>query len=51
MDKQANDIVEKIHRSNIGLKKHEIERIVRETVKQIEEKEMEELGKSVAGTD
>jgi len=51
MNKLAKNIVKKIQNSNIGLPKWEIERIVQETIEQIDQKEMDELGKTVAGTE
>ena len=51
VNKLAENIVRKIHNSNIGLPRWEIERIVQETIEQIEQKEMDELGKTVAGTE
>lgn len=47
---KINNIVDKLDKDSC-LPRHEIERIVQETVEQLEEKDRAELGKSVAATD
>ncbi|MDI3548151.1 MAG: hypothetical protein PWR10_1803 [Halanaerobiales bacterium] len=51
MINQIKEITDKLYRDYRGLTRAEIEKIVRETYEQIEREEMEELARSVAGTD
>ena len=44
-------IVEKLHKENRKLSHADIERIIQETIRQIEQEENEELSKTVMGTD
>lgn len=44
-------ITNRIHKSSIGLPRWEIERIVKETIEEIQRKERKELADTVRGTD